>query len=668
MEPSEKEEVRARTDIVALVSQYTTLRQNGRSYKGLCPFHQEKTPSFTVNPELGRWHCFGACSTGGDVFTFLMRAESLTFLEAAERLAERAGVTLTRAGGRGLDREAANQARDERDRLVTANAQALRFFRESFGRAKMAQEYALKRGLAHETQQAWGVGFAPGGFGDDGWGALARYLKQSGIHLADAEVAGLVFRSRSVESAFIDKFWGRLIFPIHDVQERVVGFGGRLIMPAENAPKYLNSPETPVFSKSRILYGLNRARKTIQAENRAVVVEGYLDVVAAHQAGFTNVVATLGTSLTEEHVRLLHRYAKNVVLSFDSDEAGVRAALRAAALLESADPTATLRILALPPGDDPDSLLARGDAAAFRRAIDQAVTVPEFRLRALRARADLSGDAGKIAFLREALPIVADVRSVLERDLLLRRLAAYHPAFATGGTRAEESLRAELDDYLSRRPVVGSGGRGEILLPPEGGGRGGPTVFRRAAALESGDGDEFPPTPSEPPPVSASRHNGAAAPPAARGGATARAEQMLVCALLSPEWAPLVQNRLRPDLFCDPVNARLVEALLPLIEGHVTPAESLAALTDSALADRASDLLLGDNGEPLGEQAISDSLRLLVRSSQALTLHKIRAETHDRPEGMPADNDELLRRWQDTARQIKGGSTEDDAEASRDEE
>jgi DNA primase len=285
--------------------------------------------------------------------------------------------------------------------------------------------------------------------------------------LGDAEKAGLVFRSRHAENAFIDKFYARLIFPIRDVQERVVGFGGRLMAPAENAPKYLNSPETPVFSKSRILYGLHRARKAIQAEDRAVVVEGYLDVVQAHQAGFHNVVATLGTALTEEHVRLLYRYSKNVVLSFDADEAGVRAALKAAALFDGTDENATVRVLALPPGDDPDSLLARGDAPAFRRAIDSAVTVPEFRLRVLRAKTDVSTDAGKIAFLREALPVLAEVRSVLERDLLVRRLAPYHPAYATGGARAEESLRTELDGYLARRTPSGGaeGGRGAAGPP-----------------------------------------------------------------------------------------------------------------------------------------------------------------------------------------------------------
>ncbi len=676
MEPGEKEEIRTRTDIVDLISGYTTLKKAGRTYKGICPFHQEKTPSFTVDPERSRWHCFGACSTGGDVFTFLMRAESLSFIEAAERLADRAGITLSRGSG---DKEAGERARSERDRLLSVNALAQRFFRESFGRAGLAREYAAGRGLVHETLEAFGIGFAP-----DDWTMLADFLQKNGAHMADAQTAGLVHPARSGD--LIDKFRGRLTFPIHDVQDRVVGFGGRLLVPAENAPKYLNSPETPIFSKSRILYGLNRARKSIQDVGLAVVVEGYMDVVAAHQAGFPYVVATLGTSLTEEHVRLLHRYTKNVVLSFDSDEAGVRAALRASALLEGDD--ARLRILALPPGDDPDSVLARGDAAGFRKAIESAVSVPEFRLRALRARCDTSTEDGKLQFLREALPILAEVRSVLERNTLLRRLAPYHPSFASGGVRVEADLQAELDGYLQRRdpaaaaaaaspPDTPSGPpvylRGERVLSDDrkrrgggsggsggyGSGGGGPTAFRpQNAPFRNGAPGlrrfSSPAPASEPPPA------------LPRGGGAEAAEQILARAFLSPEWVHLVRANLKPSDFSDERTARLVEALLPLISGKVSPADAVDDLTDAALAEHANALLMAPDGEPLSEEVIRDCWRCLEKRRQEAELRQISAEVSADTEGNGPLSDELLRRGFEKARQMKGGAsaTNDEGETT----
>lgn len=637
MEPSEKEAVRARTDIVELVSGYTTLKKSGSRYKGLCPFHQEKTPSFTVDAERGLWHCFGSCSTGGDVFSFLMKAEGLSFIEAAEQLAERAGVTLTRAGG---DPEAARRTQDERERLYAVSALAQRFFRETFARASLARDYAARRGLAHETLEAFGIGFAP-----DDWEALAEYLIKSGAHLPDAEKAGLLFPSRRGDG-WTDRFRGRLMFPILDVQERVAGFGGRLLVPAENAPKYLNSPETPIFSKGRILYGLNRARKAVQEQDRVVVVEGYMDAVAAHQAGLPYVVATLGTALGEEHIRLLGRYTKNVILSFDADEAGVRAALRAAALFEAAGGFA-LHILALPPGDDPDAMLARGEVAAFKKAVAGAPTVPEFRLRALEARFDTATEEGKLAFLREALLVVAEVPSPLERDLLVRRLAPFHPAFPTGGARAEESLRAELSGHLARGgpasypdpPPAASPVRleNETILPR---GRGGGAPRRGWSAPPARRGSASPAPPPAPP-----------APP--RRTAGGQAEQTLLRALLSDLWVEQVRGRLDPDDFPDPGAARLLDALLPLVDGGYRPSDAIDLLTDADLADYARSLAMLPDEEPLSEQSILDCLRLLAVRREARALQQIQAELAQPAEGNRVDDDELLRRWDQKARAMK---------------
>ncbi|HVK02426.1 MAG TPA: DNA primase, partial [Armatimonadaceae bacterium] len=469
MTEQEKEAIRNSTDIVELISGYTALRKAGARWKGLCPFHTEKTPSFTVDPESGRWHCFGGCSTGGDVFTFLEKAESLSFIEAAERLAARAGITLTPRGGGGLaEMDAVRQAQQEKDRIYGANALAQRFFRQSFARFSLPREYAEQRGLSHQTIEEFGVGFAP-----DDWGQLADFLFKHGVRAEDAEKARLIFPSRRGDG-YVDQFRGRLTFPIVDVQERVVGFGGRLITPAPNAPKYLNSPETPVFLKSRTLYALNRARKAIQEADRIVVVEGYMDAVACHQAGIPFVVATLGTSLTDDHVRMIGRYTKNVLLSFDADVAGVRAALRAAELFAAAGPEFSLRVLTLPEGEDPGSmLLDRKDAAGFHRAIDAARTVPEFRIDVLKGEHDLSTDRGRADFMREAAIMIADVRVAVEQDRLIRRLASY--ALGDTSLHAEESVRAIVRQAGGGRLAAdvldtgGSGGGGQY----RGGGYGG---------------------------------------------------------------------------------------------------------------------------------------------------------------------------------------------------
>lgn len=653
---SEKEQVRSRTDIVALVSQYTPLRRVGSKFKGICPFHQEKTPSFNVDPEMGRWHCFGACSEGGDAFKFLQKIESLSFPEALERLAERAGITLTRTG---QDREEAQRQQSERDRLYSVNALALRFFRETLARARMAQDYTQKRGLAHEIMEQFGVSYAP-----DDWSGLSEYLLSQKIHMEDAEKAGLVFASRRGDGTYTDKFRGRLMFPIIDLQERIVGFGGRLLVPAENAPKYLNSPETPIFSKSKILYGLNRAKKAVEKANQILVVEGYMDVIACHQAGILNVVATLGTSLTDEHVRLIRRYTQNVVLSFDSDEAGVRAALRAAALFAAnvgagaAGESGTLRILSLPPGEDPDSLLGKGQAAAFRKAIDAALTVPEFRLRTLLARYDVQTEEGKIAFLREALLVVAAVPSVLEQDLLLRRLASYHPAFAAGGSRAEESLRAEMARLRENGsvPDAPSNGvpseplRGDIVVPPRRGGNG-------VNSNANGARNAYPkqrPTPVPYP----------SAPPPPQRTAAESAERTLLLALLSEEWARQTAQALRSvaektqcsvlELFPTPRLGQLADAVLEPIEGHYSTKQTLAQLADPDMVDLASELTLEeDRIAPLAQEVIADCLLTLRKRRISVTNQEI---ARAQQEGNRILTDEELRQWSRRSRAAKNGA------------
>lgn len=665
MNDSEKELIRARINIVDLVSQYTALRRAGSRFKALCPFHQEKTPSFNVDPERGLWHCYGACSTGGDIFSFLMKAEGLTFREALERLAERAGVTLS---SRGVSPEEAARQKDEKSRLLAANVEAERFFQLSFQRAASARDYARKRGLAHETIERFGIGYAP-----PDWDSLANHLRARGVPLDDAQTVGLVFPRRGGDG-HNDKFRGRLMFPIWDTQDRLVAFGGRLIEPIENAPKYLNSPETPLFSKSRILYAMNLARKPIQTEDRVLVVEGYMDAVAAHQAGIENVVATLGTSLTEEHVKLLGRYTRNVLLSFDSDAAGVRAALRAAELVTAAGPEYSLRILTMPPGDDPDSMLARGDVAGFRRAMDTARTVAEFRLEALQVAHDLRDDGGRIEFLREAVALIAEVASPLEEDNLLRRLAPFHPSFASGGSRAEESLRLEVrQQRLARRGIaaptpysdqpLGGGGSGDGA-PRRWSGGGGWNGGGGGAGAGRGFGD------------GQSRGNWAArkrdderernrlvsretAPPASlsRASAAERAERTLLRALLTDDWVRTVLERLADgngaELFQTPAHRQLFETVHPLLVGRLRPSRVVAELSDRTLSNVATAILLGDaDDEPISLELIDGCLEKLV----AVNLrNRERRIFLAQSEGSDEMDVEQLKRWYDLARTRKSG-------------
>lgn len=658
MEEGEKEEIRRRIDIVELISAYTPLKKNGTRYKGLCPFHQEKTPSFTVDPVLGRWHCFGGCSEGGDIFKFLMKADGLTFPEAVEKLATRAGVTLVR---RGMDREASARLSNEKDRLYNANAIAARFFAECLRRDSGPRDYCNRRKLTHETIEAFQVGWAP-----DDWSQLASYLQRNGIRADDAEKAGLI-RPNSRGDGFTDKFRARLMFPIVDAQERIVAFGGRLIENIEGAPKYLNSPETPVFSKSSILYALNRARKAIQADDRVLVVEGYMDAVACHQAGIENVVATLGTSLTERHVEVLRRYTKTVILCFDADSAGERAALRAADLFRSAGPEFTLKVLVLPAGDDPDSMLSRGDAPAFRRSLDSALTVPEFQLQAMQARFDLKEESGRIEYLRAAIPILAPIPSSLERDRLIRKLAPNHPSYASGGSRAEESIREEIrrhqpfgprdsDDFFDgqaapkpqnfqqRRPYGnnnggGYSGNGNSSYPRNGNGSG--NYQNRNGGQGNWKNRYGPPLPTPPPEAGKVTRS-----------AVAMAEETLLRALLSDEWSVFTAKRMESvsarELLSNPRAVELWESLQTLLIGHIMPSQAVNELKDEALADFAATYLMGDFAEPLTEDSIMGCLERLAK-------HRVRQETRaviDTEEKEKLD-DEALRRWAQGTKAVK---------------
>ncbi len=352
------EDIKNSIDIVELISEYVHLKKAGQNWKGLCPFHTEKTPSFMVSPAKQIFHCFG-CGAGGDIFTFLMRYETLTFPEALNVLAKKAGVTLKVSKG------SAKQA-GEKEVLLNMHRDASDFFRQNLTRNPKAAAYLRDRGIDKENLEAFAVGFAP-----KSWNALLNYLTRKGYKPEVIKTAGLVVQGNK---GHYDTFRERIMFPIYDLKGDVVAFGGRAIDGSE--PKYLNSPETPIFNKRRVLYGLNRAKDTIKKNGSALFMEGYLDVIAAHMFGFSNAVAALGTALTPDHGKLIKRFVEDVVIVFDSDQAGIKASKTAAAiLLESG---LEVQILSVPENEDPDSFLRKKGREAFDALLKAPAHVVDF--------------------------------------------------------------------------------------------------------------------------------------------------------------------------------------------------------------------------------------------------------------------------------------------------
>ncbi len=425
------DEVKQRLDIVQVISAYVPLKKAGRNYKGLCPFHSERTPSFIVFPDSQRWHCFGACGTGGDVVSFVMKRENLSFGEALKLLAARAGVQLQPPTPQ-QEAEA-----DERRRLWDLNRQAAEYFHRLLvesSEAATARAYLEKRGLRPETLRAFQVGYAR-----DDWQALGSHLKAMGWREEELLRAGLVIE-REDGSGTYDRFRGRIIFPIRDARGRVCGFGGRVL--GQSEPKYLNTPQTPVFDKGSVLFGIDLAREAIRRAETAVLVEGYMDVLMAHQAGFRNVVATMGTALSREQLAVLKPLVRRVVLALDPDVAGDRATLRGLEVARESLETrvvpvptargliryeteldAELRILSLPEGRDPDEVI-REDPARWEQLVADAMPVMDYYFRALTAGLDLSKAKDKAAAAEALLPLIAEVTNSIERAHHLQRLAA----------------------------------------------------------------------------------------------------------------------------------------------------------------------------------------------------------------------------------------------------
>lgn len=401
------EEVRAANDIVDVISQYVQLKRKGTSYFGLCPFHNEKSPSFSVSPGKQMYYCFG-CGAGGNVFTFIMEYENYSFREALEYLADRAGVKLPKIE---YSREAKAQA-DKKAALLEVNKKAAQYFYYQLRRenGKKAWEYLKERGVSDETIKKFGLGYSDRYSND-----LYQYMKNQNYKDELLLESGL-FQADEKRGMY-DKFWNRVIFPIMDVNNRVIGFGGRVM--GEGKPKYLNSPETKIFDKGRNLYGLNIARTS--RKKALIVCEGYMDVIAMHQAGFTNAVASLGTALTSGHANLLKRYTNEVLLLYDSDEAGVRAALRGIPILKEAGIEA--KVVNLKPYKDPDEFIKNLGPEAFEERLGQAKNSFLFQADCLRKEFDMTDPQGKTDFFKRTAAMLLEFPDELERNNYIEAVA-----------------------------------------------------------------------------------------------------------------------------------------------------------------------------------------------------------------------------------------------------
>ncbi|MCE1246361.1 MAG: DNA primase [Firmicutes bacterium] len=418
--PREKiDEILARTDIGALISQYVTLKPSGKDLKGLCPFHTEKTPSFLVHPDRGFFKCFG-CGEGGGPIQFLMKIEGIPFGEAIGILANRAGITLSTSEGE-------RKRLSEKSILIKVLTAAAHYYNETLIKAavgKTALNYALQRGLSQKTLTDFNMGYAPGG-GD----FLARHLRGLKISYEAMERAGIVRRSNRGD--YYDYFRDRLMFPIADSQGRIVGMGGRA-MSAEVQSKYLNSPETPIFFKRHILYGLSVAKPSIRKEEQVYVVEGYMDAVSMYQGGFTNVVASMGTSLSEEQARAISRYTKNVILAYDADTAGATATDRGIEIFEKAG--LYVKVMEMPIGEDPDSIIRKQGSAYFSSLAANAKGIIEYKIDNLVSKYDMRSPESKQEFVRELVPVLKEVKGEIRLSEYIRVLSQRHNI-------PEESLR-----------------------------------------------------------------------------------------------------------------------------------------------------------------------------------------------------------------------------------
>jgi DNA primase len=426
------EQIRQSNDVVEVIGSYFPLKRAGANFRALCPFHKEKTPSFNVNPQKQIWHCFG-CGAGGDVFTFVMKYENLEFVAAIRRLAERAGIKLE------YEERAGEPARDVKEQLLKLHELAANFFHNNLMKdasGESARAYLKRRTITSDVAKKWRLGYSP-----EAWDGLLQYAASKKFKAEMLETAGLALRRESSDG-FYDRFRGRLMFPICDEQGRAVGFSGRILTDAKDQPKYVNSPETPIFQKGRILFALDKAKRAIIEEKYAIVCEGQVDTISCHEAGIENVVAPQGTALTEQHARTLKRYAEEVVLMFDADAAGQNAIVRSAEPLWDAG--VVIRVAVLPEGHDPDSFVRALGAEKLKELVTKAPSFFTYLLDRLSHQNDPRSERGKLQIARQMAEWLARIPTPI-------LLATYAQQTARRLDVGEDAIRKEVAKLTGSR-------------------------------------------------------------------------------------------------------------------------------------------------------------------------------------------------------------------------
>lgn len=560
------QELKLRSDITEIASSYVNLKRHGRNMVGLCPFHGEKTPSFNIYTENGSFYCFG-CGAGGDVITFIMRIENLDYVEAVKFLAQRAGMEMP-------ENTYDDSLSKLRMRIYEANREAARFFHATLlsQRGQNGLNYLRGRALSDRTIRHFGLGFA-----DDDWNSLCNHLKNKGFSEYEIYSANLAFKRKNGNGIY-DRFVNRVMFPIIDLRGNVIAFGGRIM--TDEKPKYLNTSDTPVFKKSENLFSLNNAKSS--GTRTLILCEGYMDVIALNQAGFTNAVATLGTALTNEQAVLMKRYADEVIICYDADGAGQKATARAIDILRNAG--LPIKILTVPSGKDPDEFIrSKGEngPAAFKLLIEKCGNDIEYRLMKLKENYNLNTTDGKVAFLNEAVKIVATIESPIERDVFASKLCA--------------ELEIDKNAFLEQISKVKRRDRRENIKKET----------RQIQAELNGQSDK----------INREHYK--------KPRSSSAEEALLVYLINNPDYANSISERVTPDKFSNSLIKRYYEYVLSKIKSGYEPLTSVSSDFNSDEVSYLYKLISTTIPAASTREAVEEYINVINEESNKLTSDKL---------------------------------------------
>lgn len=560
------QELKLRSDITEIASSYVNLKRHGRNMVGLCPFHGEKTPSFNIYTESGSFYCFG-CGAGGDVITFIMKIENLDYVEAVKFLAQRAGMEMP-------ENTYDDSLSKLRMRIYEANREAARFFHATLlsQRGQSGLNYLRGRALSDRTIRHFGLGFA-----DDDWNSLCNHLKNKGFSEYEIYSANLAFKRKNGNGIY-DRFVNRVMFPIIDLRGNVIAFGGRIM--TDEKPKYLNTSDTPVFKKSENLFSLNNAKSS--GTRTLILCEGYMDVIALNQAGFTNAVATLGTALTNEQAVLMKRYADEVIICYDADGAGQKATARAIDILRNAG--LPIKILTVPSGKDPDEFIrSKGDngPATFKLLIEKCGNDIEYRLMKLKENYNLNTTDGKVAFLNEAVKIVATIESPIERDVFASKLCA--------------ELEIDKNAFLEQISKVKRRDRRENIKKET----------RQIQAELNGQSDK----------INREHYK--------KPRSSSAEEALLVYLINNPDYANSISERVTPDKFSNSLIKRYYEYVLSKIKSGYEPLTSVSSDFNSDEVSYLYKLISTTIPAASTREAVEEYINVINEESNKLTSDKL---------------------------------------------